>query len=185
MIAVPSFRAMVEKGRLRGATDDVVNLLGVARAEAIKRQRSVAVALGGASTSDWCIGANRAPDPTAPTGTVSGLPTLGATACDCTTPTQCVLENQISVVKPPVVAGASAATINQITGSIIFNAQTGAMIPVTDPVAADASYVFRVGGLTLTSSSGLYSLQIKVSPLGQVVACVPAGGTFISGYQSC
>ena len=185
MIATPSFREMMEKGRLRGATDDVVNLLGVARAEAIKRQRSVSVALGGTSASNWCIGANRAPDRAVPTATVSGLPTLGATACDCTTPTQCVLEDQINVVTPPLVGGASVVSISPITGSIIFNAQTGAMIPVTDPVAADAAYAFRVGGVTLTSPSGKYSLQIKVSPLGQVVACVPAGGIFISGYQSC
>ena len=165
MIAAPSFTAMIEKSRLRGAADDVVNLLGVARAEAVKRQRNVNVALGG-STSAWCVGANRAADP------VVGQPTPGATSCDCTTPSSCVLENQQSVVTPPANSG---VTSDSVTGNIIFNAQTGALTPVTT----------APGVVTLTSSSIKFALQITVSPLGQVGACVPSGKTFISGYPSC
>lgn len=165
VLAAPSFTAMIEKSRLRGAADDVVNLLSIARAEAVKRQRNVNVALGG-STSDWCVGANRAPDPAV------GQPTPGATSCDCKTPSSCVLENQQSVVTPPANSGITSDTV---TPNITFNAQTGALIPVTTPP----------GVVTLTSSSSKFALQITVSPLGQVAACVPSGKTFISGYPSC
>jgi len=178
-IAVPSFRSMIEKGRLRSDADNVVNLLGVARGEAIKRQHNVTVAFGGTSAA-WCVGANRAPDPTAPSATVSAQPTPPAVACDCSTAaTSCILENQTSVVTPAANGGVTGGPVSgsrfaYAQGGITFSAQTGTLIPLaTIP-----------GLVTLTSPSG-YALQITVSPLGQVGACVPAGISFISGYPSC
>lgn len=165
MIAVPSFRTLIEKSRLRGKTDDVLNLLNVARGEAIKRHLNVNVALGSGSTTPWCIGANRAVTPTV------GNPTAGAAACDCTNPTSCVLENQVSVVTPDPNSGITSDTV---TGNITFDAQTGALIPIG---AAPAP-------ITLSSPSG-FQLQVTVSALGQVAACTPTGTSFISGFPSC
>jgi len=165
VIAVPTFRALIEKGRLRGAADDVMNLISVARAEAIKRQHSVSVALGGTTTA-WCVGANRAGDPA-----TAGQPIPVASACDCTSPSSCVLENQVSVVNAPVNSGVTSDTI---TGNITFAAQTGALIPVTTVP----------GVVTFTSPSG-YALKITVSPLGLVAGCTPVGTSFISGFPSC
>lgn len=165
LLAVPSFRGLIEKSRLRGAADDVVNLIGVGRAEAIKRQRNVTIAPRG-TASAWCVGANRAADPTV------GQPAPAAAACDCSTDaTKCVLENRVSVATPQANSG---ITSNTVTGSITFNAQTGALFPVT--TAPDV--------VTLSSPSG-YALQITVSPLGQVAACVPTSSSFLAGYPSC
>jgi len=164
MIAVPSFRTLIEKSRLRGKTDDVLNLLSVARGEAIKRHLNVNVALNG-STTAWCIGANRAVTPTV------GNPTPGAAACDCTSPTSCVLEDQVSVITPDPNSGITSDTF---AGNITFDAQTGALIPITTVP----------GVITFSSPSG-FQLQVTVSALGQVAACTPAGKSFISGFPSC
>lgn len=174
-LAAPSFATFIEKSRLKGAADDVVNLLSAARIAAVKQQRNVNVSLGGTNTA-WCIGANRAADP------VVGQPMPGATPCDCTTPTACVLEAQLisgsnvttqnSVVAPP---DSSGVTSDSVSGSITFSGQLGTLTPITT----------TPGVVTLTSSTGKYALQITVSPLGQVGACVPSGHEFISGYPSC
>ena len=166
-LSAPSFARMIEKSRLRGAADDVVNLIGIARSEAVKRQRNVDVAF---NTSTWCVGANRASDPAS-----LGAPTPNASACDCTTASSCVLEGQQSVVTPPAGSGVTAALTGSAT-DFIFSGQLGTVLPIdTAPP----------GPLTLTSSSGDFALQISISPLGQVTTCIPSGKLLISGFPSC
>ena len=185
MLATPSFATLIEKSRLKGVADDVVSLLATARLEAIKQHRNVNVAMGGASaTAPWCIGANQAVTPAV------GQPIPDAVACDCTTPSQCVLETQLvgttttvtqaSVVTP---AADSGVTSSDTSASITFDGQTGT---VKDPTVAPAGTdPFRVTGVTFTSSRQRYALKITVSTLGQTYACVPSGSAFISGYPSC
>jgi type IV fimbrial biogenesis protein FimT len=168
MLAAPGFQALIEKGRLRGAADDVVNLLGVSRSEAVKRQQNVSVAISGTSAA-WCLGANRAPTATA------GQAVIGSSACDCNVDaTKCVLDNQNPVVTVPANSGVTSDTV---TGSITFDAQTGARYPLVAGAGALTQF-------TLSSPKG-YAVQISVSPLGQVSACIPAGKSFMSGYPSC
>lgn len=180
MLAAPSFTLMVEKSRLKGAADDVVTLLQTARLEAVKRHRSVNVAFGGPSTSAWCVGANRAPDVTA------GHAMLAPSACDCTVTDPaatgyCLLENTSSVVTPPANGGVTTST--SVTTNVTFNGQLGNVTLVNGssfPATAIPSPL-----VTLISRTQRFALQISLSPLGQVNACVPAGYAFISGYTSC
>ena len=164
-LAAPSFARFIEKSRLRGAADDVVNLIEIARSEAVKRQRDVDVAFGG-TTSAWCVGANRAADP------VVGQPAQTATSCNCTNASACLLEGQQSIVGP---AANSGVTISSVSTEFVFGGQLGTLVPIDT----------AVGALTLTSSTGAFALQINVSALGQVSACVPSGKIFMSGYPSC
>ena len=54
MMAVPSLSTLIEKSRLKGVADDVVNLYATARLEAVKQGRNVNVALGGTSPA-WGV----------------------------------------------------------------------------------------------------------------------------------
>jgi len=178
LIAVPSFHSLIDKARLRGATDGIVSLLNTARASAVKLQRDVNVSVEAGST--WCAGAVMAADPAA-----IGDPVGTAAACDCAAGTAtCLVNSQAMIVKSSSyamgsnTAAVASASTNQLLngkGGITFNAKYGALdVSSTQPT-----------NLTVTSPSGTYSTQITVSPLGQTYVCVPTGAPFVSGYQSC
>ena len=182
VIAVPSFNDLIEKSRLRGATDDIVNLLNVARAKALKLQRDVNVSVSGTTT--WCAGAISAGDPPS-----VGEPVPAATACDCTSAGACLVDGQPALISSDNYSGVTISNVSS-TGSgtstgikyvnaasgITFNSQFGSLdlgaLP-TNPL------------LTVKSKSLKYSTQISVSPLGQTHVCVPGGSVFVAGYPSC
>lgn len=74
-LAAPAFTKLLERGRLRGAAEQVFSDLQLARTEAIKRNQDVFVSFTVSSPTVWC----------------SGL-SIGA-ACNCnTTPAACVID---------------------------------------------------------------------------------------------
>ena len=176
-LAVPSFRELIDKSKLRGATDDVVNLLNTARASAVKLQRNVSVSI---KSSGWCAGAISSSDPTP--GTQVGA----ASICDCTLPASdgsaCYIGGtaigQYAVVS---VADHSGVTISGVDSTIAysagltFNSKFGTL---------DLGNLPSGSLVTILSPTKKFSTQVSVSPLGQVEAC-SVGGKFISGYPSC
>ncbi len=182
MIAVPSFNELIEKSRLRGATDDVVALLNVARAKAMKLQRDVNVSISGTTT--WCAGASSAGDPPS-----VGKPVPAATACDCTSAGACLVGGLPALVTSGDYSGVTISNVSS-TGSgtstgikytnsasgITFNSKFGSLdlgaLP-TNPL------------VTVKSKSLKFSTQISVSPLGQTSVCVPSSSPFVAGYPSC
>jgi type IV fimbrial biogenesis protein FimT len=175
-LALPSFRDLIDKSRLRGATDDIVNLLNMARASAVKLQRDVNVSI---NSSGWCAGAVAAGDPAD-----VGEPVPSATACDCTASTvACLVGGQNSLVSSTNYSGATISGVNSAiaygTGAagegITFNSKAGALDLGSLPTGAL---------VTVTSPNGKYQTQITVSPLGQTYVCVP-NSKFVSGYPSC
>ncbi len=177
-LAVPSIRDLRDKASLRGATDDIVNLLNVARGIAIKLQRNVSVTI---NSSNWCAGAISAADPVVGSAVASG----GVTACDCTLPASnaaaCFLGGTSGVYTVVSSGDYSGVTVSGVDSTIAysngltFNSKFGAL---------DFSNLPTGALVTVTSPTQKYSTQITISPLGQVNACV-AGGKFISGYPSC
>ena len=92
-LAVPSFRDLIDKSRLRGATDDIVNLLNVSRANAVKLGKQVNVSI---DSSNWCAGAVDA-DRTGAITPGNAIPS--ASACDCTASTvACTVAGQNALV---------------------------------------------------------------------------------------
>jgi prepilin-type N-terminal cleavage/methylation domain-containing protein len=179
VLAVPSFSDLLDKSRLRGATDDIVGLLNLARASAVKLQRNVSVTI---STSGWCAGAQSAADPTAGSAVAYGA----TTACDCTLAASnaaaCYL-GPTSSGKYAVVSGSdhSGVTITGVDSTILysngltFNSKFGSLDFTNLPAGSI---------VTMKSPLQKYSTQISISPLGQVYAC-SVGGKFIAGYPSC
>jgi len=177
-MAAPSFRGVIDKSKLRGATDDVVKLLNIARGSAIKLQRNVSVSI---NSTSWCAGAISAGDP------VAGLRTsTTVAACDCTLAASdasaCYIGGT-AVGAYSVVSSAdhSGVTISGVDSTIdyssalTFNSKFGTL---------DLSNLPTGSLVTLTSPTQKYSTQVTVSPLGQVDAC-SVGGKLISGYPPC
>jgi prepilin-type N-terminal cleavage/methylation domain-containing protein len=179
-LAVPSFRELIDKSRLRGATDDIVSLLNVARASAVKYGHDVNVSI---NSGGWCGGAVSAGDP----GSVGDL-IPAATACDCTASTvTCIVgtgaQAQNSLVSSSSYSGVTLANINsaiQYTSGaagegLTFNSKVGSL---------DFGSLPSGTLVELTSPSGKYTTRVTISALGQTYVC-SVGGKFISGYPSC
>lgn len=182
-LAVPSFRDLIDKSRLRSATDDIVNLLNTSRASAVRLGLDVNASVTITSATSWCAGAISAVDPE--TVTV-GDPSGTAAACDCTSTTACALSDlgtlagQTSRVSSDSYSGvqlASNSTGNTIlvgNGGLVFNSKFGAL---------DLSALSSLDYLTVTSLTGKYSTRITIAALGQTYVCTSKG--FVSGYPSC
>jgi len=170
-LAVPSFRDLIDKSRLRGATDDIVNMLNTARANAVKQERDIDVSLGGTVTA-WCAGANSAADPTSP-----GEAVLAATKCDCTTANVCNVGGLPTVLSSTDYSGVS---LSAVTAEVTFDKKLGTVATALDPGSAFTATTFNV-----ISKTGKYKTTISVSPLGQTYVCVPSPSPFVAGYPSC
>lgn len=171
MLAAPSFASLIDKSRLRGATDDLVSLLNTARANAIKLQRDVNVSISGTTT--WCAGAVSAPDPAS-----EGEPQPSADQCDCTAASACTLAGNPALVSSSAYPGATLSGLGtRISGDgVVFNAKLGGF----DFGALPDNPLF-----TVSSPSGRFKAQVSVSPLGQTLVCVPSGSPAVAGYSSC
>lgn len=165
-LAAPSFASYLEKSRLRGAADDVVNLLVQARQAGVKFDRGVNVSTTG-SGGTWCLGANQAATPAA------GDPVVAPASCNCSVAAACVVDGQNLVVGSAQHAG---VTLASPAGEIIFDGRLGVRSD-GNVGNADAS------SFDLVSGNGRFVLTVKVSTLGQAVVCSKKGT--ILGYSSC
>ena len=176
-MAAPSFRDVIDKSKLRGATDDVVKLLNIARGSAIKLQRNVSVSI---NSTSWCAGALSAADP------VAGKAVGSVATCDCTLAatdaSACYIGGTtlgaysvVSSVDHSGVTISGVDTTIAYSNGLTFNSKFGTL---------DLDNLPGGSVVTLTSPTQKYSTQVTVSPLGQVDACA-VGGKLISGYPSC
>lgn len=161
-VAVPSFVDFFDRNRVRGAADDVVSLISDARAEAVKADRDVNIAMTGSGNS-WCIGANAATPP------AGGIAAGTATSCDCSDTSACVVAGQRMAIETGAFPDVRAGTLATFT----FNSKLGALVPLGDR------------SLSLTSPRGKYTVSVEVNALGQSRLCVPADKPMISGIASC
>ena len=161
-VAVPSFVDFIDKNRVRGAGDDVISLISNARAEAVKADRDVNIAMTGSGNS-WCIGANAA---TPPGG---GSPVGTATSCDCSDASGCLVAGQRMAVETGAFPDVRAGTLTAFT----FNSKLGALVPLGDR------------SFSLTSPRGKFALSVEVNALGQSRLCVPSDKPTISGIAPC
>lgn len=177
VLAVPTFSDLIIKSRLRGATDDIVNLLNTSRANAVKVGREINVSV---NSTAWCAGAVGEPGPSA----VGAAMTLSNVPCDCTASTvSCFIvnnnNNENALVSSSNYSGVTLsvtggiAYVNATSGGVTFEPKFGALTPLPTTNAQ------------VTLVNGKFSTQITVSPLGQTNVCVPSTSPFVSGYPSC
>jgi len=179
-LAIPSFVEFIKKSRLRGATDDVVSLLNTSRATAVKLQRQINVSMKG-SASSWCAGAFAETGPSSAGAALA----LGNSTCNCSAGAgNCLVDNQNALVSSSSYSGVSLTSASSdiayasaTSGGVIFNPKFGALTNSSGDLLSTTPSIIL--------ASGRYSTQITVSPLGQVVVCVPSSSPFIAGYSSC
>ena len=161
-MAAPAFGDFFQRYRLRGAADDVASLVATARAEAVARNRDVAIVFSGTGTA-WCVGAAASANPT-PGQRVSAVPTCNCNS-DCRVGDR-ILENHG--------AGYNGVTMASAPAAIVFDSRNGAVKPLGSPT-----------GTTFVSPNGRYSLALQVSALGRGRLCVPSGAPAMAGFASC
>lgn len=162
-VAVPSFVDFFDRHAVRGAADGIASLISDARAEAVRNDRDVSVAMAGGGAA-WCVGANSA---AAPSG---GAPVAAAGICNCTDSTQCQVSGQHFALDAGAYPG---VRITSAMEPLTFDRQMGVVAP------------FGVRNLTLTSPRGKYDVAVEVNSLGQARVCVPPGKPSMMGVPSC
>lgn len=169
VMAAPSYRDMIDRYRLRSATEDVVSLISNARAGAVKLDREVRVTFGG-SGKNWCAGAVSADAPA--DGKRAGV----ASACDCTDNSPvCSVDGEDLILTPG--KHKDVAIIGTAT-ELAFDGQLG--------LATGSGGALGTSSVTLTSPSTKYDLRVDVSPLGQATVCVPSSSDAAAvGFKSC
>ena len=180
MLAVPSFSTLIEKSRLRGATDDIVSLLNSSRGNAVKFGTIINVSMMG-SAGNWCAGAISQASPQTGAATAGTALSTTNSLCDCTAATTtCLVGGQNALVPLGSYTGVSLSSVGgtllNSSGGVSFDPKLGALYPLPTTTTDLPTVV-------LLSKSGKYSTRINVSPLGQVYACAASGS--ISGYPSC
>lgn len=162
LAALPAYRDFFERYRLRGAVDDITSVIATARAGAVKADRDVNVSFGG-STSNWCVGAASAAEPTA------GAPAAGAVACNCSTNSpQCLVGGSLTRVEPGKHAD---VTIASVSTSFTFDSKLGVVQPLGSACTS------------LKSPNQQYTMQINVNALGQTTTC--STGPAMAGVTAC
>jgi type IV fimbrial biogenesis protein FimT len=162
--ATPSFVDFFDKYRLRGAVDDVVSVISNARAASVKSDRDVNISFGGSSTTQWCLGANAAVEPS------GGNPVAAAAACDCANTAQCNVGGERMALNVGQEGGVSVDSLATTFG---FSSKLGLINPLGTASA------------TFTSPRGKYDITVNINALGQASACTPATKPAIAGVASC
>ena len=164
--AVPSFIDFFDKNRVRGAGDGLISLISSARAEAVKNNLDVNIAMEGSGAA-WCVGANAA---TPPSG---GNPASPAVACDCSDTadtTACKVGGQRSAIE---LGAYPDVQVGMLPPALVFDSRLGTIVPL------------GARSVTLTSPRGKYDLAVQVNALGQARLCIPSGKPVIAGIASC
>lgn len=159
-LAIPSFDDFRKRAALRGAADQVVSLIGVARFEALRVNRLVKVGMVLGAGDKYCVGAATTSD------------VADDDACDCfdvTAPFDCDVarypENQaewrrVRLLGKPEWGNDDADD----QGVFVIDPKRGAIGEVGD-----------VGGVVLASPNGGadYRLDVRVDRNGKAIVCEP------------
>jgi prepilin-type N-terminal cleavage/methylation domain-containing protein len=163
-LATPSFVDFFERNRVRGAAEAVASLINNARAEAVKNDLDVNVAMTGTGSA-WCLGGNAA------AAASGGAPAGSANACDCTDSAACLVGGQRMAIERGAYPDVTAST--PLASPMLFDSTLGALTPL------------GTQSLVLTSPHGKYDVAVRVSALGQARLCTPLGRPMMSDLPTC
>lgn len=178
-LAIPSFTDYFEKARVRGAADQVTNLLARARAASVKTNMPISVVAMSKAGGGWCLGARQ---PNEPGAWQSRPSTAPACACD-TASNLCMVEGERMVVDNADLGGARSPALVITDFDFSYTPKLGG---VSDNGAPGKAFLQAASSnMAITSPNGRYEVQVVVTPLGQSYVCVPSGRPPFFSYRSC
>lgn len=166
-LAIPSWERVSHKRIIANAGEQLTAFLVVAQSEAQKRNQPVSLSFDRRGSQDWCIGA-----------------VVGEDGCDCTVNDPgadrfCSIDDT-----PRRFTAAEFDTVNLVAAS---DAQPGggdAQITF-DPVRGILQPAGDMLQFTFESTSGDFSLRLRLGPTGLLTICQPPGFSGIGGYPAC
>ena len=175
-LAVPSFRDLVERKQLGGATEAASQHLKRAKSQALKRSKPILVDFY-VNGSDWAIGF---------TDKMAGCDAEDTTGSDlCTVDEDNDLGGCVDLVMRVVSGDYSNVTMSQSTafadpavfpGDCVTTNNQQACFDFLRGLARTGQYDF---------DSANYKLRVQVTPLGNVNVCIPPSEKKIPGYSDC
>jgi prepilin-type N-terminal cleavage/methylation domain-containing protein len=164
-LAVPTFRATIEKRQLTRSAETVASFMTLAQSAAVKYNQDVTVNIQRTDFDTWCVGA-----------------ILGATACDCSEDDDTAGDFcDINGVPRRIEHTTVISNPNyQLMQSILVNgtATSGSNItfdPVRGTLLNLENISFQMHTNTGTGTSKEYQLNVNVLPTGRVSICTATG----------
>ena len=177
-LAVPTFRDMIERKQLGGATEAASQHLQRAKSQAVKRSKPILVDFY-VNGDDWAIGF---------TDKMAGCDaedTTGTDLCTVDENNDIGVANANNLVMRVVSSDYSNVTMSQSTAFADPAVFPGACVTTNNQ---QACFDF-LRGLARTGEydfdSANYKLRVQVTPLGNVNVCVPTGEKKMPGYSGC
>jgi len=176
VLAVPSFRDLIERKAVGGAAEAAYQQLQRARSQAVKRSKPIVVDFNVNGTS-WAIGLTDK-------ATCNAESTAFATSCTVEYNNDGVAIDRVLMRIQGI--NHKDITMSQATG--FANPAGGAPRGCSTTNNQQACFDF-VRGLARTGAydfdSGNYTLRVQVTQLGHVNICIPAGEKNVVGYDDC
>lgn len=178
-MAVPSFMDYFEKTRVRGAADQVTNLLARARQAAVKSNMPIGIVAIEKSGGGWCVGARQPVEPAQ-----WALRPSTASTCNCETASSfCRVEGEALFVDSASLGGSRAPVVDVTDFDFSYTPKLGG---VSDNGAPGKAFLqSAASSLSITSPNGRYEVRVVVTPLGQSYACIPNGKPPFFSYRDC
>jgi type IV fimbrial biogenesis protein FimT len=178
-LAIPSFRGLIERKQLGGATEAAFQHLQRAKTQAVKRSKPIVVDFY-VNGTDWAIGfTDKVAD--------------GCDAEDTSGTNLCTVDENNDIG----VAGANDLVM-RVVGSDYRNVTMSQATAFADPAVFPGACVTTnthqacfdfLRGLARTGQyefdSANYKLRVEVTMMGNIKVCLPSGEKKIAGYQDC
>ena len=177
-LAVPTYKASIEKRRVVSAAEGIASFIGLTRGEAIKRSEKVSLSwssLGGHDVN-WCIGA-------------------ALTTCDCTEtdPTEadfCSIDSIPYRLTQSDFADMSFEFLHMqpIASSFAFDPIRGIPVDIADAETVDGDWLIYIHSDAGTQIGGkrLFELQLSFNATGKMSICADDDrARIIGGYPIC
>lgn len=175
-LAVPSFRDMIERKRLAGATEAAFQHLQRAKSQALKRSKPMLVDFY-INGNDWAIGL------TDKMGGCDAEDTAGTDVCDVDEDND--LAGTTRLVMRVVSSDFRGITMSQAVGFANASVAPGGCTTTSNQ---QACFDF-LRGLARTGQydfdSANYKLRVQVTMLGHINVCIPSLQKKMPGYNDC
>lgn len=161
-LALPSYRAMIEKRRLVQGTEQTFAFLNTAQSIAVRSNSTITVSWSRSSDVDWCLGAIQ-----------------GGAPCDCTETDSeaddfCSVDGAPSVLASPQIGKPRFVEPETTTGALTYEPIRGILEDPSDAIEID-----------FHSLNDDYRLRLAVAGTGQSSICSVDGDHHVPGYEVC